>query len=90
MEEPENRMRFTPLNWAVLCESEPITKLLLERGANPMASNRNGYNSLYMAALLGRADLLKLLIENGVTHSIPLDQVNLRGRPPTNLTTKRA
>ena len=65
LEEPENRMRFTPLNWAVLCESEAITKLLLERGANPMASNRNGYNSLYMAALLGRADLLKLLIENG-------------------------
>ncbi len=65
LEKPEKRMRFTPLNYAVLCEAEPITKLLLERGANPMASNRNGYNSLYMAALLGRADLLKLLIENG-------------------------
>jgi len=65
LEEPEKRMRFTPLNYAVLCESEPITKLLLERGANPMASNRNGYNSLYMAVLLGREDLLKLLIENG-------------------------
>ncbi|MFN6050567.1 MAG: ankyrin repeat domain-containing protein, partial [Planctomycetia bacterium] len=58
-------MRFTPLNWAVLCGSEPITKLLLERGSNPMAINRNGYNSLYMAALIGRVDLLKLLVENG-------------------------
>ncbi|MFN5290384.1 MAG: acyltransferase family protein, partial [Planctomycetia bacterium] len=65
LEEPEKRMRFTPLNWAVLCGSEPITKLLLERGSNPMAINRNGYNSLYMAALIGRVDLLKLLIENG-------------------------
>jgi len=65
LEEPEKRQHFTPLNWAVLCESEPITKLLLERGANPMASNRNGYNSLSMAALLGRVDLLKLLMEKG-------------------------
>ena len=65
LEQIEKRLKMTPLVWAVFCESEPITRLLLEHGANPMAFNRLGYNSLSAAALLGREDLLKLLIEKG-------------------------
>ena len=61
LEETEKRLRMTPLTWAVLCESEPMTSLLLERGANPMAVSRSGENPLTLASMLGRLDLLKLL-----------------------------
>jgi len=65
LEETEKRLRMTPLTWAVLCESEPMTSLLLERGANPMAVSRSGENPLTLASMLGRLDLLKLLVEKG-------------------------
>lgn len=65
IEEPEKRMRLTPLAWAVLCESEPMTRLLLEQGANPMALSQMGLSPLSTAALLGRVELIKLLLEKG-------------------------
>ena len=65
IEQTEKRMNMTPLTWAVLCESESCTRLLLERGANPMATNRMGFNALSMAALLGEAETLKRLMEKG-------------------------
>ena len=65
LEETEKRLRMTPLIWAVLCESEPMASLLLERGANPMAVSRSGENPLTLASMLGRVDLLKLLVDNG-------------------------
>jgi len=65
LEESEKRLRMTPLIWAVLIESEPMTSLLLQRGANPMAASRSGENPLTIACMLGRADLLKLLVAKG-------------------------
>jgi len=65
MEQTEKRMNMTPLTWAVLCESEACTRLLLERGANPMATNRMGFNALSMAALLGDAETFKRLMVKG-------------------------
>jgi len=71
LEETEKRLRMTPLAWAVTCESEPMTRLLLERGADPMAVTRAGENPLTLAAMLGRLDLLKLLVEQGGDPLLP-------------------
>lgn len=65
LEEKEKRGRNTPLAWAVTCESEPMTRLLVERGGDPMAVTRAGENPLTLAAMVGRLDLLKLLVEKG-------------------------
>jgi len=65
LEEKQKRLGLTPLTWAVLCESEQMVRLLLDRGANPMATNRGGENSLTFAAMLGRVDLLELLVKKG-------------------------
>ena len=65
LEEPWKRLNLTPLTWAVICESEPIVRLLLDRGANPMATSFGGENPLTIACMLGRDDLLKLLVEKG-------------------------
>ncbi len=65
LEMPEKRMVMTPLAWAVLCESEPVVRQLLDLGANPNAVNRAGGNPMTIASMLGRVDLLKLLIDKG-------------------------
>lgn len=65
LEEREKRLRMTPLAWAVTCESEPIARLLLERGADTMAVTRADENPLTLAAMLGRLDLLKMLVDYG-------------------------
>ena len=65
LEETEKRMNLTPLTWSVLCESDSATGLLLEQGANPMASNRMGFNALSIAALLGKGETLKILLKKG-------------------------
>src|SRR5690606_7603395 len=42
-----------------------ICELLLECGANPNASNRNGESPLLFACYRGRIDMVKLLLEKG-------------------------
>lgn len=65
LEQKDSRLRMTPLICAVLSESEQLARYFLDRGADPMAVSRSGENSLTYACLLGRLDLLKLLIAKG-------------------------
>jgi ankyrin repeat protein len=52
-----------------------IVQLLLEHGADPhLGNNKDGRNSVQMAAIRGRGDVLKLLIERG--HDLKLDGID--------------
>lgn len=55
----------TPLSWAALMGHTEVVALLLERGADVNAQNRDGATPLHSAAFLGRAETVKLLLEKG-------------------------
>ena len=78
IEAPDSRLKTRPLGWAVLWGNEPATRLLLDRGANPMGTTGDGSTALGTAAFLGRPDLLKLLVAKGGN---PLD-ANANGITP--------
>jgi peptidoglycan/LPS O-acetylase OafA/YrhL len=65
IEQTDERLGSQPLVWAVLWESEPIARLLLERGADPMATTRLGGNALCAAAFLGNRPMLEILVRAG-------------------------
>jgi ankyrin repeat protein len=60
-----NRFLNTPLQVALLGGNEATTRVLLERGADPLVRQERGFAPIHEAALLGRRDLVDLLLEKG-------------------------
>ena len=56
---------ITPLAWAALNGKTEAAKLLIEKGADVNAQNRDGATPLHAAAFLGYPEMAKLLIEKG-------------------------
>src|SRR5262245_32947041 len=56
---------FTPLLYAVQSGDLKSAKLLLAAGANVNDRAANGVSAIAMAAIMGRRDLLRLLVEQG-------------------------
>jgi ankyrin repeat protein len=54
----------TPLHGAA-AHSGAIARLLIEKGADVNATNKNGQTPLHVGAAWGRADLVRLLIDRG-------------------------
>jgi len=65
LETRDLRLKISPLGWAVLWESESLTRYLLELGARPNEDGSEGFPPLSIAALLGRLDLMRLLANYG-------------------------
>ena len=61
----DSQSGITPLGWAALNGQAEAAKLLIEKGADVNARNRDGTTSLHSAAFLGRIGTVKLLLENG-------------------------
>lgn len=55
----------TPLSWAAKRGHKGIVKLLLEKGADVNAANRNRRTPLHHASTNGYVDVVKLLLEKG-------------------------
>ena len=62
---PDKRMGITPLSWAAMKGDVRSVTLLVERGANINAGNRDGSTPLHSAAFLGRHEVAELLIARG-------------------------
>jgi len=56
---------ISPLTWAALVGQTDAIALLLERGADVNARNRDGGRALHAAAFLGRAEIVDRLIAGG-------------------------
>lgn len=58
---------FTPLLWALTCESEPGMRALLELGADPnhRVDRPSGQTAVLFAATYDNGDLLRVLLEHG-------------------------
>ena len=61
----DSQFGITPLGWAALNGKTEAAKLLLEKGADVNARNRDGATPLHSAAFLGRIETVKLLLDSG-------------------------
>lgn len=59
----------TALHWAVLLNNLPMVQFLLTNGADVSAKNKKGNNSVMIACLNQRLDILRLLLN-------PISQIN--------------
>lgn len=75
---PDDRLGITPLAWSALLGDEPMVKLLLERGANPVAPNHDGATPLHAAAFRGYDQIAQLLLERGANPKV----ANPQGETP--------
>jgi peptidoglycan/LPS O-acetylase OafA/YrhL len=64
----------TPLSWASMRGDADVVRLLIERGANVNARNRDGSPPLLSAAFMGRADVAKILLSSGADINARNDQ----------------
>ncbi|XP_074836720.1 B-cell lymphoma 3 protein [Carettochelys insculpta] len=60
-----NNLRQTPLHLAVITTQPALVKLLLSRGASPMALDRHGQTSVHLACEHGSPQCLRELLEGG-------------------------
>ncbi|KFY32155.1 hypothetical protein V493_00461 [Pseudogymnoascus sp. VKM F-4281 (FW-2241)] len=71
----------TPLSWAAGCGHEAVAQLLLNKGAEVDAKNKNGETPLYLAAQRGHKAVAQLLLNKGAE----VDAKNKDGETPLNL-----
>ena len=76
----DSKFGVTPLSWATLIGQPKTVELLIQKGADVNAGNRDGATPLHIAAFLGQYEIAELLIENGAN----VDAKNNRGETPMN------
>jgi ankyrin repeat protein len=64
-QQDENGRGFAPLHWAAQEDSIDVTKRLLESGANPNTSTKDGLCPIHIAAAEGHTEILKELLDFG-------------------------
>jgi ankyrin repeat protein len=70
-----------PITRACWLGRKEMVELLLERGADPKAPIKNGFNALFVAAQRGHAEIISLLIARGS----PVDIADDRGFSPLDI-----
>jgi peptidoglycan/LPS O-acetylase OafA/YrhL len=71
----------TPLTLATVYNHSETTALLLERGADVNARNKDGGTALHAAAFFGRAEIAELLLKNGAD----TEAVDKQGQRPADV-----
>ncbi len=70
-----------PITRACWLGKKEMVELLLERGADPKAPIKNGFNTLFVAAQRGHAEIIGLLIARGLS----IDVADDRGFSPLDI-----
>ena len=79
-------MRNQALHAALaLSKDAAVTRLLIERGADVNAAQTAGYRPLHQAAVTGRDDLVRLLLDAGAKQTARCD----RGKTPADYARER-
>jgi ankyrin repeat protein len=68
-----------------LSKDAGVTRLLIERGANVNAAQTAGYRPLHQAAVVGREDLVRMLLKAGADRTARCD----RGKTPAEYAQER-
>jgi len=74
----DGKLGLTPLSWAAISGRAEAVELLIQRGANVNAVNRDGGTALHGAAFLGHVKAVDLLVQNGAK----INTANERGETP--------
>lgn len=76
-----NDMHVAPLHSAAAGNHLSIVQMLLDRGADPQATQEGGFTALHSAAQNGRADIVELLLAHGARPDAMTDD----GKTPRDL-----
>ena len=76
----DSKFGVTPLAWATLLGQTKTVELLIQKGADVNAGNKDGETPLHIATFLGQYEIAELLIQKGAD----LDAKNNRGETPVN------
>jgi membrane-bound acyltransferase YfiQ involved in biofilm formation len=81
---PDGDLELTPLSWAVLGNRAEAVDLLIRRGADVNAVNKDGGTPLHIAAFLGHEKVVDTLVHHGANVNVamkrgeaPLDAANV-------------
>lgn len=70
LDAPDPVFGVTPLSYATLFGHAEIVRLLLGRGADARADNRDGGTALHTAAFLGRSEIARMLLDAGADPTV--------------------
>jgi len=79
----DSELGITLLSWAALFDQTEVIELLIKKGADVNAKNRDGATPLHAAAFLGRTEAAELLIQKGAD----VNAKNNNGETPLDATT---
>ncbi|WP_339043795.1 ankyrin repeat domain-containing protein [Cardinium endosymbiont of Tipula unca] len=78
-----NRVYYTPLHHAIQCNSALMVKELLQvEGINVNIRDINGCTPIYLAAVIGHTEMVKILLEKAI--GINVNQEDRYGNTPLN------
>ncbi|XP_074075424.1 B-cell lymphoma 3 protein [Macrotis lagotis] len=80
-----NNLRQTPLHLAVITTLPSVVRLLVSRGANPMALDRNGQTAAHLACEHRSPSCLRALLETSAPGALGLEARNYEGLTPLHV-----
>uniref|UniRef100_A0A4X2LGN5 BCL3 transcription coactivator n=1 Tax=Vombatus ursinus TaxID=29139 RepID=A0A4X2LGN5_VOMUR len=80
-----NNLRQTPLHLAVITTLPSVVRLLVSKGANPMALDRNGQTAAHLACEHRSSSCLRALLETSAPGVLSLEARNYEGLTPLHV-----
>ncbi|XP_020858959.1 B-cell lymphoma 3 protein isoform X1 [Phascolarctos cinereus] len=80
-----NNLRQTPLHLAVITTLPSVVRLLVSKGANPMALDRNGQTAAHLACEHRSSSCLRALLETSAPGALSLEARNYEGLTPLHV-----
>ncbi|XP_072464061.1 B-cell lymphoma 3 protein isoform X3 [Notamacropus eugenii] len=80
-----NNLRQTPLHLAVITTLPSVVRLLVSKGANPMALDRNGQTAAHLACEHRSSSCLRALLDTSAPGVLSLEARNYEGLTPLHV-----
>ncbi|XP_007491630.2 B-cell lymphoma 3 protein [Monodelphis domestica] len=80
-----NNLRQTPLHLAIITTQPSVVRLLVSRGASPMALDRNGQTAAHLACEHRSPSCLRALLDTSAPGALGLEARNYEGLTPLHV-----